>query len=120
MEIYKEFVFDAAHSLPNVPEGHKCSRIHGHTFTVKIFVKGPVDKHFGWVVDFGDIKKSFKPLFEMLDHHYINEIEGLENPTSENLSIWIWNKMKNQIPGLHKIIVQETPTCGAIYRGESE
>lgn len=117
MEVYKEFVLDAAHSLPNVPEGHKCARVHGHTFVITIFVKGQVDPHVGWVVDFADIKAVFKPYYDMLDHHYMNDVEGLENPTSENLAIWVWNKIHDKLPGLRRVIVKETPTSGAIYEG---
>ena len=87
MQIYKEFNIEAAHRLPNVPEGHKCARLHGHSFMVSIHVEGPIGDTTGWVIDFGDIKSAFKPIYEQLDHHYLNDIEGLENPTSENLAI---------------------------------
>ena len=86
MQIYKEFNIEAAHRLPNVPEGHKCARLHGHSFMVSIHVEGPIGDTTGWVIDFGDIKSAFKPIYEQLDHHYLNDIEGLENPTSENLA----------------------------------
>jgi 6-pyruvoyltetrahydropterin/6-carboxytetrahydropterin synthase len=117
MEILKEFVFEAAHRLPHVPEGHKCARLHGHSFTAQIYVSGEVDPLTGWVVDFADIKTAFAPYYDVLDHHYLNEIEGLENPTSENIAIWIWSKMAPLLPGLSKIIVKETCTTGAIYHG---
>ncbi|GAB4336399.1 MAG: 6-carboxytetrahydropterin synthase QueD [Calditrichia bacterium] len=120
MEIFKEFSLDAAHALPNVPEGHKCKRLHGHTFKITIFVEGKVDPQTGWVIDFADIKAAFKPLYKMLDHHYLNDIEGLENPTSENLAKWIWKRLKPELPGLSKIMINETPTSGCIYRGEEE
>lgn len=120
MEIYKEFVFDSAHSLPFVPEGHKCKNLHGHTFFLKIFVKGPIDTRIGWVIDFADIKKVCKPIIDTLDHKYLNEIEGLENPTSEVLAIWLWRKIKPQLPLLSKIEIMETPTSAAIYCGEDE
>lgn len=120
MEIYKEFVFDSAHSLPYVPEGHKCKNLHGHTFFLKIFVKGPVVPRIGWVIDFADIKKVCKPIIDTLDHKYLNEIEGLENPTSEVLAIWLWRKIKPQLPLLSKIEIMETPTSAAIYCGEDE
>jgi 6-pyruvoyltetrahydropterin/6-carboxytetrahydropterin synthase len=119
MEIFKEFTFEAAHRLPNVPEGHKCARLHGHSFTVAIYVDGAVDPETGWVMDFGDIKSAFKPLYDQLDHYYLNEIEGLENPTSENLAQWIWERLKPGLPELSKIVVNETCTSGCIYRGES-
>lgn len=119
MEIFKEFTFEAAHRLPNVPEGHKCSRLHGHSFKVTICVEGDVDSQAGWVMDFGEIKAAFKPLYDRLDHYYLNEIEGLENPTSENLARWIWVRLQPALPGLSRIIVNETCTSGCVYRGEA-
>lgn len=118
MEIFKEFVVDAAHRLPDVPEGHKCSRLHGHSFRIGIYVRGPVEPKCGWVMDFGTIKEAFQPLFDALDHHYLNEIEGLENPTSENLSRWIWQRLKPSLPALSKVAIYETPTSGCFYEGE--
>lgn len=118
MEIFKEFTIEAAHRLPNVPEGHKCSRLHGHSFKVEIYVSGTVGAESGWVMDFADIKKAFQPLYDLLDHHYMNEIEGLENPTSENLACWIWEKLNGELPQLSKVVVRETCTSGCVYRGE--
>jgi 6-pyruvoyltetrahydropterin/6-carboxytetrahydropterin synthase len=120
MEIFKEFVFEAAHRLPNVPQGHKCARLHGHSFRVRLYVRGPVDAHAGWVMDFADLKAAFRPFYDQLDHHYLNEVEGLENPTSENLSRWIWRRVKPALPGLSRVAVRETCTAGSIYRGEDE
>lgn len=118
MEIYKEFSFEAAHRLPHVPEGHKCARLHGHSFYVRIYVRGEVGSHTGWVMDFSELKQVFKPIYERLDHHYLNDIEGLENPTSENLSRWIWQQLKPLLPILSKIEVKETCTSGCIYSGD--
>ena len=120
MEIWKEFTFEAAHRLPSLPAGHKCSRLHGHSFKVKLFVRGPMDPAFGWVFDFGDIKAAFTPIYNRLDHFYLNEIEGLENPTSENLAIWIWREQKPTLPILSAVQVMETCTAGCTYRGEEE
>jgi 6-pyruvoyltetrahydropterin/6-carboxytetrahydropterin synthase len=120
MEIFKEFTFEAAHRLPNLPESHKCSRLHGHSFKVRIHVVGPCDDHLGWVQDFADLKEAFQPLYDRLDHHYLNEIDGLENPTSENLARWIWQRLRPGLEGLSQVIVQETCTSGCIYRGEEE
>jgi 6-pyruvoyltetrahydropterin/6-carboxytetrahydropterin synthase len=117
MLIYKEFSFEAAHRLPNVPEGHKCARLHGHSFRVTIFVDGPVQQPVGWVMDFSDIKVAFKPILDRLDHYYLNEIPGLENPTSEQLAIWIWNELKPNLPELVRIRVCETCTSGCEYEG---
>jgi len=118
MEIFKEFTFEAAHRLPHVPEGHKCRRLHGHSFHVAIYVRGPVDEKTGWVQDFDDIKNAFSPCLEMLDHHFLNEVEGLSNPTSENLARWIWNKTKPALPGISKVIVKETCNSGCVYTGQ--
>ncbi len=118
MEIYKEFTFEAAHHLPNVPANHKCRRLHGHSFKVTIAVEGTAGDKSGWVMDFSDIKKAFDPLYDQLDHYYLNEIEGLENPTSENLAVWIWRRLKPALPELSQITIKETCTSGCIYRGE--
>lgn len=120
MEIWKDFTFEAAHRLPNVPGGHKCARLHGHSFKTRVYVAGPVDPELGWVVDFAEIKAAFKPLEDQLDHHYLNEIPGLENPTSENIAAWMWERLYSTLPGLSKIVVRETCTSGCVYRGPHE
>ena len=89
MEIYKTFTFEAAHLLPNVPKGHKCERLHGHSFRVEFRVEGKIDEPRGWVMDFADVEAAFEPILAVLDHHYLNEIGGHENPTSEVLARWI-------------------------------
>ncbi|HET7930541.1 MAG TPA: 6-carboxytetrahydropterin synthase QueD [Rhodanobacteraceae bacterium] len=119
MEIFKTFTLEAAHRLPNVPAGHKCARLHGHSFRVEIHVRGEADPHTGWVMDFADIKAAFAPLFEQLDHHYLNDVAGLDNPTSENLARWIFEQLQPSLPALHKIVVHETCTSGAAYSGTS-
>ena len=118
MEIYKEFHFEAAHLLPNVPAGHKCARLHGHSFHVRLSAEGEAPEPAGWVMDFADIKVSFQRIHEELDHHYLNEIAGLENPTSENIARWIWKKLKPQLPLLSQVEIRETCTSGCVYRGE--
>ncbi len=118
MEIFKVFKFDAAHYLPCVPSGHKCARMHGHSFRVKIHVSGEEDPRMGWVMDFADITAVFEPILEQLDHKNLNDIEGLDNPTSENLCRWIWRRLKPVLPPLSKIVVQESPESGCVYRGE--
>ena len=117
MEIFKEFTFEAAHRLPNVPADHQCARLHGHSFRVELHVRGPIDEKSGWLIDFADIKAAFKPVLAKLDHYYLNDIEGLANPTSENLARWIWQRVAPQLPALSKIVVRETCTSGCIYRG---
>jgi 6-pyruvoyltetrahydropterin/6-carboxytetrahydropterin synthase len=116
-EIFKEFTFEAAHRLPNVPEGHKCARLHGHSYRVEIRVGGEVGRESGWVVDFADLSAAFKPLHAQLDHFYLNEVPGLENPTSEVLAKWIWDRLESSLPGLEEILVRETCTSGCSYRG---
>jgi 6-pyruvoyltetrahydropterin/6-carboxytetrahydropterin synthase len=117
MEIFREFTFEAAHRLPNVPDGHKCARLHGHSFRVEVHVAGEVDKTSGWVMDFADIKRAFAPLADQLDHRYLNEVPGLDNPTSEVLARWVWRGLADQLP-LCSVVVRETCTSGCIYRGE--
>lgn len=118
MDIYKIFTIEAAHRLPNVPEEHKCRRLHGHSFQIEIRVRGPVAAHSGWVLDFADIAHAFDPIYRQLDHHYLNDIAGLENPTSENLARWIWQRLKPGLPLLSEVIVRETCTAGCVYRGD--
>lgn len=118
MDIFKQFTIEAAHRLPNVPAGHKCGRLHGHSFRIEIHVSGEVDEAAGWVVDFADISSAFKPLYERLDHYCLNDISGLENPTSENLARWIWQRLKPDLPWLSKVVVRETCTAGCVYSGD--
>ncbi|MCP3139814.1 6-carboxytetrahydropterin synthase QueD [Pyxidicoccus xibeiensis] len=120
MDIFKEFTFEAAHRLPHVPTNHKCSRLHGHSYRVEIHVRGPVGERSGWVMDFADLKEAFEPLRLKLDHYYLNEIEGLDNPTSENLSRWIWKRLRPTLPLLSRVVVRETCTSGCIYQGEDD
>jgi len=116
-DIYKLFHIEAAHRLPNVPEGHKCARLHGHSFRVEIHLRGEPDPALGWVMDFADLKTAFAPVMDALDHRYLNEVPGLENPTSERLAQWIWQQLRPVLPLLHEVHVQETCTAGARYKG---
>ena len=117
MELYKVFTVEAAHRLPNLPEDHKCRRLHGHSFRIEIHITGAIDPEPGWVMDYADISRIAKPVLEQLDHRYLNDITGLENPTSENLAVWIWRHLKPVLPQLSSIVVGETCTSGCIYRG---
>jgi 6-pyruvoyltetrahydropterin/6-carboxytetrahydropterin synthase len=119
MRIFKEFTFEAAHRLPNVPANHKCGRLHGHSFHTEIHVQGKVTAS-GWVMDFADVKAAFQPIYDQLDHHYLNEIEGLSNPTSEELAAWIWDRLKPFLPELSMVLIRETCTSGCIYTGEEK
>jgi 6-pyruvoyltetrahydropterin/6-carboxytetrahydropterin synthase len=117
MDIFKEFSIEAAHWLPNVPEGHKCRRMHGHSFRIEVHVSGSLDAKLGWVMDFADLKAAFQPIEDQLDHRCLNDIAGLENPTSENLARWVWQRLKPALPALSKVVIRETCTSGCVYQG---
>ena len=117
MSVFREFGFEAAHRLPNVPEGHKCARLHGHSFRVEVHVTGPVDPELGWVVDFADIGVAFQPVHDALDHRLLNEVDGLENPTSENLAVWIWDRLTAGGLPVSRVYVRETCNAGCVYDG---
>ena len=118
MIVYKKFTIESARSLPNLPDNHPCKRVHGHSFKIIISLEGSTNKKTGFVIDFSDIEKAFNPIKNILDHVYLNDIEGLENPSSENLCIWIWDKLKIKLPELFKIEIKETSSTGCIYKGE--
>jgi 6-pyruvoyltetrahydropterin/6-carboxytetrahydropterin synthase len=116
-EIFKEFTIEAAHQLPHVPAGHKCARLHGHSFQIGLHVMGPIQNPQGWIMDFQEIKDRFQPIYQQLDHNYLNEIPGLENPTSENLAKWIWDRLYPDFPQLIRVVIKETCTSGCTYSG---
>ena len=118
VRLVHEFRFEAAHLLPKVPPGHKCQRLHGHSFKVELAVKGPVDEETGWFIDFGVLYDLWKPLHDVLDHNYLNEVPGLENPTSEILARWIWNKLKPNLAPLERVTVFETCDARCEYEGD--
>ncbi|MDH4263451.1 MAG: 6-carboxytetrahydropterin synthase QueD [Spirochaetia bacterium] len=120
MTIEKDFSFDSAHFLPNTPPGHKCGRLHGHTYLLTVGIKSNLLEVEQWVMDFGDIKKVVNPLIENLDHQLLNSIPGLENPTAEIMAKYIYNILKPDLPELHYIKVQETPTARSIYYGDEK
>lgn len=117
MRISQGFSFEAAHHLPRVPPTHRCHRLHGHSYRVELRLEGPVDPVSGFVVDFFDVERAFAPLLERLDHYCLNDIEGLENPTAENIAVWIWQRIKPALPLLAGVVVHETPQCWAEYNG---
>ena len=117
VELRKTFQFEAAHLLPHLPEDHKCRRLHGHSFKVEVVVAGACDPKLGWLMDYAEISRLFKPLWEQLDHRYLNEVPGLENPTSENLAVWIWDRLHLTLPQLTEVIVAETCSARCVYRG---
>jgi 6-pyruvoyltetrahydropterin/6-carboxytetrahydropterin synthase len=117
MDIFKVFQIEAAHRLPHVPAGHKCARLHGHSFRIEIHDSGEPQPHTGWVMDFADIKTAFAPVFDEIDHRCLNDIPGLENPTSEQLAIWIWRRLQPSLTSLSKVVIHETCTSGCVYTG---
>jgi 6-pyruvoyltetrahydropterin/6-carboxytetrahydropterin synthase len=117
VELIKEYRFEAAHLLPNVPAGHKCARLHGHSFKFEVHVVGSVDARTGWFVDYGDLDAIVMPLVDQLDHHYLNEIAGLENPTSEVCVKWLFDHIKRAFPALVAITFHETCDARCVYRG---
>jgi 6-pyruvoyltetrahydropterin/6-carboxytetrahydropterin synthase len=116
-ELSRSFRFEAAHRLPDAPEGHRCARLHGHSFVVEVRIEGEAQGRPGWVMDYGDLKGLASPVIDQLDHTYLNEITGLENPTAENLARWIWDRLAPALSGLSAIVVHETCTTGCVYRG---
>lgn len=117
VRLTKSFHFEAAHDLPTFPDGHKCRRLHGHSFRFDVVVEGPVQPDKGFLIDYGDIAKAAMPLVSQLDHFYLNDIAGLANPTSEVLAQWLWDRLKPNLPLLCAVIVYETCTASCEYRG---
>jgi 6-pyruvoyltetrahydropterin/6-carboxytetrahydropterin synthase len=113
----RKFRFEAAHFLPRVPEGHKCRRMHGHSFRFEVFVHGPLDPELGWLIDYADITAVVEPIRKLVDHNLLNEVEGLENPTSEVLAVWLWDRIKPNLPLLSRIVVYETCNSHCSYEG---
>ena len=116
--LVKEYRFEAAHRLPHVPAGHKCARLHGHSFKVELAIRGPVDEHTGWFLDYAEVDAAWAPIHEVLDHNYLNEVGGLENPTSEHLARWLWRRIKAVLPSLERVVVFETCDARCEYEGD--
>ncbi len=117
VRLQKTIEFQSAHWLPTFPQGHKCRRMHGHSFYADLFVEGEVDQAKGYLMDFGDIMKAVNPVRDRLDHYLLNDVPGLENPTAENIARWIYDQLKPALPLLVEVKVRETCTSAAIYRG---
>lgn len=117
VRLVKSFGFEAAHWLPCFAEGHKCRRMHGHSFKVDVVVEGEIPDGRGYLIDYADIKRAIKPVEEALDHHCLNEIPGLENPTSEVIAHWIWGRLIGELPQLAEVVVHETCTSRCHYSG---
>lgn len=116
--LYREFTIEAGRYLPAVSVDHPCARMHGHTFIVQVHVTASVQKETGWIMDFAELDDKIQTVREKLDHKVLNEVIGLENPTTELLARWIWDRLTEDLPGLSKIIIQENPRSGCIYTGE--
>ncbi len=118
VRLVKEYRFEAAHRLPNVPAEHKCQRLHGHSFKIELSIAGLTDPNIGWFIDYGDVDAIWQPIHDVLDHNYLNEVEGLENPTSENLAHWLWQRIKPSLPSLVRVTVYETCDARCEYEGD--
>ncbi|MDZ4814966.1 MAG: 6-carboxytetrahydropterin synthase QueD [Verrucomicrobiota bacterium] len=118
VKLEKDFHFEAAHTLPKVGKDHKCFHMHGHSYRVQVTVEGDVDPALGWLFDHGLISDIIKPLVKQLDHKYLNDIPGLENPTAEYMAKWVWDKAKPHLPGLCQVVIHETPFTRCIYEGK--
>ena len=120
MDLFRVFYLQCARRLPGLPDNHPCARLHGHSFTVKITLRGPLDPALGWVMDFGEVGSAWQRVYARLDHRYLNDIAGLENPTSENLAIWLWQALLIDLPQLYTISVMEGHDAGCIYYGSTQ
>jgi 6-pyruvoyltetrahydropterin/6-carboxytetrahydropterin synthase len=117
MVLSKKFRFESAHFLPGVPPGHPCGRLHGHSYRLEVAIRGTPDPGSGWVRDFGEVSQAVRPVIAPLDHNLLNSVAGLENPTSENLCIWLWERLAPLLPDLHRITLRETCQSCCVYRG---
>jgi 6-pyruvoyltetrahydropterin/6-carboxytetrahydropterin synthase len=117
VELRKEYRFEAAHYLPRVPAGHKCARMHGHSYRVELALVGPVDPATGWLIDFGDIDGLWEPIFRQFDHHVLNEVPGLENSTCENLAVYVFEALRPRLKELTAVTIWETLDGSCTYRG---
>jgi len=119
-ELRRRYRLEAAHRLPQVAAEHPCRRLHGHTYTLELVVCGPLDPGKGWVLDYASIDAAARPLLDQLDHRYLNDIEGLENPTSEHLARWVWERLAPILHGLAAVTVAENPDCACTFRGQAQ
>lgn len=117
MEIFREFTFDAAHRLDHLPEGHKCARVHGHTYRLRVVLAGPLDPKIGWILDFAEIKARTNAVLDRVDHRLLNDVPGLEQPTTELIAAWLWDRLAPELPGLTRIELWENANSGCIYTG---
>ena len=116
--LFREFTIEAGRYLPNLAPEHPCARMHGHTFMVQIHVTGKVDEEKGWIMDFNELDDKLEEIRQLLDHRVLNEVPGLENPTTELLARWIWGRLVKELPGLSRIVIQENAYSGCIYTGD--
>jgi 6-pyruvoyltetrahydropterin/6-carboxytetrahydropterin synthase len=117
MQIFRDFEFESAHWLPHVPEGHKCKRMHGHGYRLRVVIEGSPDPRLGWIMDFGEVKAIVGEVIGRLDHRCLNEIKGLENPTAEAIAVWIWDQLRPKLAALARLELRETEHAGVIYEG---
>lgn len=117
IRLERSYRFEAAHFLPRVPVGHKCARMHGHSYHIEVVIEGDVDPELGWLMDFASIDDHAGPLVKMLDHQILNEVEGLANPTAEILAAWWWQRLRATLPEVVEVAVSETETSRCVFRG---
>ena len=114
-ELRQLFRIESARRLTGLPSDHPCSRLHGHSFQIELTLIGDRQEDTGWVIDYHLISSSVGPVLRQLDHRVLNEVPGLENPTTENLCFWLYEKIKTEIPELVQITVRETPETACSY-----
>ena len=118
VELCRKYNFAAAHFLPNVPEGHKCRRLHGHSYELEVAVRGEVERETGWLMDYADIDGEVKPVVAEIDHRTLNEVPGFLNATAEELCGWLWERLQDRLPGLYRVSIAETCTAACHYYGD--
>lgn len=116
-ELKQHFQIESARFLPKLPKTHPCSQVHGHSFKIVLTLLGDLNPEIGWVMDYHEITKIMTPLLAQLDHKLLNEVPGLENPTSELLAKWLFEKVGAQIPLLKQVSIMETPSTECSYPG---
>jgi len=118
VELSRRYDLSAAHHLPHAPKGHKCRGLHGHSYQIEVVVRGEIDPRTGWLMDYAEIDRHVQPLLDELDHRALNDIPGLENPTSEIFCGWLWKRLKDPLPGLERVSVAETGATACHYYGD--
>ena len=117
VRLVQGFTFEAAHWLPKIPSDHMCARLHGHSYRIEVAASGPVNEDTGWFIDYQRIHDAWAPLFAQLDHHCLNDVKGLENPTAELLARWLWDHLAPALPEIERVTVFESNDARCEYEG---